>query len=89
MSSVSWLKQQQLKLAQRRDERSPARIWRQESGNRLIGELRNVQKSRMRHDGYASDSAVVNEDDDEDFWTIKSERVRRSAAQLVIIACIG
>ncbi|KAJ8687270.1 hypothetical protein QAD02_023064 [Eretmocerus hayati] len=61
---ASWLKQQQLKLAARRDERSPARLWRQESGNRMIGELRNVVRSRLRHDGYQSDSAVLDEDDD-------------------------
>ncbi|XP_023317164.1 tensin-1 isoform X4 [Trichogramma pretiosum] len=59
-----WLKQQQMKLAQRREERSPARLWRQETGNRMIGELRNVQRSRLRHDGYASDSAVLDDDDD-------------------------
>lgn len=65
---MSWLKQQQLKLAARRDERSPAKLWRQETGNRMIGELRNVQRSRLRHDGYASDSAVL--DDDDDVWTV-------------------
>ncbi|XP_023248314.1 tensin-3, partial [Copidosoma floridanum] len=75
----SWLKQQQLKLAARRDERSPARLWRQETGNRMIGELRSVQKSRMRHDGYASDSAVLDDrdddaddDDDDDAWALGS-----------------
>lgn len=64
---LSWLKQQQLKLAARKDERNPAKIWRQESGNRMLGELRSVQRSRMKHDGYASDSAVL--DDDDDVWT--------------------
>lgn len=34
----------------------------------MIGELRNVQRSRLRHDGYASDSAVL--DDDDDVWTV-------------------
>ncbi|XP_058794302.1 tensin-1 isoform X2 [Phymastichus coffea] len=67
---MSWLKQQQMKLAARRDERSPAKLWRQENGNRMIGELRNVQRSRLRHDGYASDSAVL--DDDDDVWTVNS-----------------
>ena len=67
---MSWLKQQQLKLAQRRDERSPVKIWRQETGNRMIGELRNVQRSRLRQDGYASDSAVL--DDDDDIWMVNN-----------------
>jgi len=65
--SLSWLRQQQLKLAARRDERSPGKLWRQETGNRVIGELRNLQRGRLRHDGYASDSAVL--DDDDDGWT--------------------
>ncbi|XP_046606965.1 tensin-1 isoform X10 [Neodiprion virginianus] len=65
---LSWLRQQQLKLAARRDERSPSKQWRQESGNRVIGELRTVQRGRVRQDGYASDSAVL--DGDDDTWTI-------------------
>ncbi|XP_046414077.1 tensin-1 isoform X10 [Neodiprion fabricii] len=65
---LSWLRQQQLKLAARRDERSPSKQWRQESGNRVIGELRTVQRGRVRQDGYASDSAVL--DGDDDAWTI-------------------
>ncbi|XP_015610038.1 tensin-3 isoform X4 [Cephus cinctus] len=67
---LSWLRQQQLKLAARRDERSPGKQWRQESGNRVIGELRSLQRGRLRHDGYASDSAVL--DDDDDTWTPSS-----------------
>ncbi|XP_011501349.1 PREDICTED: tensin-1 [Ceratosolen solmsi marchali] len=69
-NGMSWLKQQQLKLAARRDERSPTKLWRQESGNRMIGELKSVQRSRLRHDGYASDSAVL--DDEDDVWTVNS-----------------
>lgn len=64
---LSWLRQQQLKLAARRDERNPSKLWRQETGNRVIGELRSLQRGRLRHDGYASDSAVL--DDDDDMWT--------------------
>lgn len=67
---LSWLRQQQLKLAARRDERNPGKLWRQETGNRVIGELRSLQRGRMRHDGYASDSAVL--DDDEDTWLVNS-----------------
>jgi len=63
---LSWLRQQQLKLAARRDERNPGKLWRQETGNRVIGELRSLQRGRLRHDGYASDSAVL--DDDDDTW---------------------
>lgn len=63
---LSWLRQQQLKLAARKDEHSPGKIWRQERGNRVIGELRSLQRGRLRHDGYASDSAVI--DDDDDVW---------------------
>lgn len=59
-----------MKLAARRDERNPGKLWRQETGNRVIGELRSLQRGRMRHDGYASDSAVL--DDDEDTWLINS-----------------
>jgi len=55
-----------LKLAARRDERNPGKLWRQETGNRVIGELRSLQRGRLRHDGYASDSAVL--DDDDDTW---------------------
>lgn len=68
--SLSWLRQQQLKLAARKDERSPGKLWRQETGNRVIGELRSLQKGRLRHDGYASDSAVL--DDDDDGWAPSS-----------------
>ncbi|XP_033209424.1 tensin-3 isoform X2 [Belonocnema kinseyi] len=68
MDGLSWLRQQQLKLAARRDERNPSRIWRQEAGSRMLGELKSVQRSRLRHDGYASDSAVL--DDEDDIWTI-------------------
>ncbi|XP_048508217.1 tensin-3 isoform X12 [Athalia rosae] len=67
---LSWLRQQQLKLAARRDERSPSKQWRQESGNRVIGELRTIQRGRIRQDGYASDSAVLDGDDDN--WTVNS-----------------
>ncbi|XP_061939873.1 tensin-1 isoform X34 [Apis cerana] len=70
VDGLSWLRQQQLKLAARRDERNPGKLWRQETGNRVIGELRSLQRGRMRHDGYASDSAVL--DDDEDTWLINS-----------------
>ncbi|XP_015109702.1 tensin isoform X8 [Diachasma alloeum] len=66
VDGLSWLRQQQLKLAARRDERSPGKIWRQETGNRVIGELRSLQRNRVRQDGYASDSAVL--DDDDDIW---------------------
>lgn len=66
ISRVSWLKQQQLKLAARRDERNPSKLWRQESENRVINELRNLQRGRLRRDGYASDSAIL--DDDDDTW---------------------
>lgn len=59
-----------MKLAARRDERSPGKLWRQETGNRVIGELRSLQRGRLRHDGYASDSAVL--DDDDDTWTAGS-----------------
>ncbi|CAD1480293.1 unnamed protein product, partial [Heterotrigona itama] len=65
---LSWLRQQQLKLAARRDERNPGKLWRQETGNRMIGELRSLQRGRIRHDGYASDSAVL--DDDDDTWIV-------------------
>lgn len=34
----------------------------------MLGELKSVQRSRLRHDGYASDSAVL--DDEDDIWTI-------------------
>lgn len=62
---MSWLRQQQLKLAARRDERSPAgKQWRQDSGSRILGELRNVQRGLIRQDGYASDSAIIDGDDD-------------------------
>ncbi|XP_018407081.1 PREDICTED: tensin-3 isoform X9 [Cyphomyrmex costatus] len=70
IDGLSWLRQQQLKLAARRDERSPGKLWRQETGNRVIGELRSLQRGRLRHDGYASDSAVL--DDDDDGWTVNS-----------------
>ncbi|XP_063977368.1 tensin-1 isoform X3 [Diachasmimorpha longicaudata] len=70
VDGLSWLRQQQLKLAARRDERSPGRIWRQETGNRVIGELRSLQRNRVRQDGYASDSAVL--DDDDDIWILNS-----------------
>ncbi|KAK2585881.1 hypothetical protein KPH14_010470 [Odynerus spinipes] len=66
IDGLSWLRQQQLKLAARRDERNPKTIWQQETGNRVIGELRSYQRGRLRHDGYASDSAVL--DDDDDTW---------------------
>ncbi|XP_017788943.1 PREDICTED: tensin-3 isoform X2 [Habropoda laboriosa] len=66
VDGLSWLRQQQLKLAARRDERNPGKLWRQETGNRVIGELRSLQRGRLRHDGYASDSAVL--DDDDDTW---------------------
>ncbi|XP_043264663.1 tensin-3 isoform X9 [Colletes gigas] len=66
VDGLSWLRQQQLKLAARRDERNPGKLWRQETGNRVIGELRSLQRGRLRHDGYASDSAVL--DDDDDAW---------------------
>ncbi|KAK0162533.1 hypothetical protein PV327_006304 [Microctonus hyperodae] len=66
IDGLSWLRQQQLKLAARKDEHSPGKIWRQERGNRVIGELRSLQRGRLRHDGYASDSAVI--DDDDDVW---------------------
>ncbi|XP_043514775.1 tensin-3 isoform X11 [Frieseomelitta varia] len=68
VDGLSWLRQQQLKLAARRDERNPGKLWRQETGNRMIGELRSLQRGRMRHDGYASDSAVL--DDDDDTWIV-------------------
>ncbi|XP_020278246.1 tensin-3 isoform X5 [Pseudomyrmex gracilis] len=70
IDGLSWLRQQQLKLAARRDERNPSKLWRQETGNRVIGELRSLQKGRLRNDGYASDSAVL--DDDDDTWTPSS-----------------
>ncbi|XP_076679387.1 focal adhesion protein tensin isoform X3 [Andrena cerasifolii] len=70
VDGLSWLRQQQLKLAARRDERNPGKLWRQETGNRVIGELRSLQRGRLRHDGYASDSAVL--DDDDDMWTVNS-----------------
>ncbi|XP_011630707.1 tensin-1 isoform X9 [Pogonomyrmex barbatus] len=70
IDGLSWLRQQQLKLAARRDERSPGKLWRQETGNRVIGELRSLQRGRLRHDGYASDSAVL--DDDDDVWAVNS-----------------
>ncbi|XP_070149994.1 tensin-3 isoform X10 [Polyergus mexicanus] len=70
IDGLSWLRQQQLKLAARRDERNPGRLWRQETGNRVIGELRNLQRGILRHDGYASDSAVL--DDDDDTWVASS-----------------
>ena len=53
-----------MKLAARRDERSPSKLWRQETGNRMIGELRNAQRFRLRNDGYQSDSAILDDDDD-------------------------
>lgn len=61
------MRQQQLKLAARRDEKSPGRIWRQENGSRMLGELKSLQRGRVRQDGYASDSAVL-DDDDDDIW---------------------
>ncbi|XP_076762179.1 focal adhesion protein tensin isoform X5 [Xylocopa sonorina] len=70
VDGLSWLRQQQLKLAARRDERNPGKLWRQETGNRVIGELRSLQRGRLRHDGYASDSAVL--DDEDDAWAISS-----------------
>ncbi|XP_071635837.1 tensin-3 isoform X12 [Temnothorax longispinosus] len=70
IDGLSWLRQQQLKLAARKDERSPGKLWRQETGNRVIGELRSLQRGRLRHDGYASDSAVL--DDDDDVWGASS-----------------
>lgn len=70
VDGLSWLRQQQLKLAARRDERNPGKLWRQETGNRVIGELRSLQRGRLRHDGYASDSAVL--DDDDDTWVVHS-----------------
>nr|XP_034178412.1 tensin-1 isoform X7 [Osmia lignaria]XP_034178413.1 tensin-1 isoform X7 [Osmia lignaria]XP_034178414.1 tensin-1 isoform X7 [Osmia lignaria]XP_034178415.1 tensin-1 isoform X7 [Osmia lignaria] len=70
VDGLSWLRQQQLKLAARRDERNPGKLWRQETGNRVIGELRSLQRNRLRHDGYASDSAVL--DDDDDGWAVNS-----------------
>ncbi|XP_011693527.1 PREDICTED: tensin-1 isoform X11 [Wasmannia auropunctata] len=70
IDGLSWLRQQQLKLAARRDERSPGKLWRQETGNRVIGELRSLQRGRLRYDGYASDSAVL--DDDDDGWAPSS-----------------
>ncbi|XP_076242166.1 focal adhesion protein tensin isoform X5 [Calliopsis andreniformis] len=70
VDGLSWLRQQQLKLAARRDERNPGKLWRQETGNRVIGELRSLQRGRLRHDGYASDSAVL--DDDDETWTAHS-----------------
>nr|XP_012229574.1 PREDICTED: tensin-3 isoform X2 [Linepithema humile] len=70
IDGLSWLRQQQLKLAARRDERNPGKLWRQESGSRVIGELRSLQRGRLRHDGYASDSAVL--DDDDDTWAASS-----------------
>nr|XP_012140415.1 PREDICTED: tensin-like isoform X12 [Megachile rotundata] len=70
VDGLSWLRQQQLKLAARRDERNPGKLWRQETGNRVIGELRSLQRNRLRHDGYASDSAVL--DDDDDTWAANS-----------------
>ncbi|XP_012140415.2 focal adhesion protein tensin isoform X15 [Megachile rotundata] len=70
VDGLSWLRQQQLKLAARRDERNPGKLWRQETGNRVIGELRSLQRNRLRHDGYASDSAVL--DDDDDTWVANS-----------------
>ncbi|XP_017892052.1 tensin-1 isoform X13 [Ceratina calcarata] len=70
VDGLSWLRQQQLKLAARRDERSPGKLWRQETGNRVIGELRSLQRGRLRQDGYASDSAVL--DDDDETWAVTS-----------------
>ncbi|XP_015176306.1 PREDICTED: tensin-3 isoform X11 [Polistes dominula] len=75
VDGLSWLRQQQLKLAARRDEKSPKTIWRQETGNRVIGELRSYQRGRLRQDGYASDSAVL--DDDDDTW-IPSSLINQS-----------
>lgn len=56
-----------MKLAAKKDERNPAKLWRQEAGNKVIGELRAVQRNRLRHDGYASDSAVL-DDEVDDAW---------------------
>ncbi|XP_011630700.1 tensin-1 isoform X3 [Pogonomyrmex barbatus] len=79
IDGLSWLRQQQLKLAARRDERSPGKLWRQETGNRVIGELRSLQRGRLRHDGYASDSAVL--DDDDDVWAVNSASGQRSSSR--------
>lgn len=79
---MSWLRQQQLKLAARKDERNPSKIWRMEAGNRMLGELRNVQKSRLRHDGYASDSAIL--DDEDDNWTSSPISVQVSFNKSII-----
>ncbi|XP_012541862.2 tensin-3 isoform X3 [Monomorium pharaonis] len=79
IDGLSWLRQQQLKLAARRDERSPGKLWRQETGNRVIGELRSLQRGRLRYDGYASDSAVL--DDDDDVWTANSVSGQRSSSR--------
>ncbi|XP_043467307.1 tensin-3 isoform X5 [Leptopilina heterotoma] len=78
IDGLSWLRQQQLKLAARKDERNPSKIWRLEAGNRMLGELRNVQRSRLRHDGYASDSAIL--DDEDDNWTSSPISVQRTSA---------
>ncbi|KAK0159239.1 hypothetical protein PV328_010145 [Microctonus aethiopoides] len=81
IDGLSWLRQQQLKLAARKDEHSPGKIWRQERGNRVIGELRSLQRGRLRHDGYASDSAVI--DDDDDVWMpspVATHQIMRHAA---------
>lgn len=68
-----------MKLAARKDEQSPGKLWRQESGNRVIGELRSLQRGRLRQDGYASDSAIlddVDDDDDDDIiWTPDASQV--------------
>ncbi|XP_051158278.1 tensin isoform X4 [Leptopilina boulardi] len=78
IDGLSWLRQQQLKLAARKDERNPAKIWRLEAGNRMLGELKTVQRSRLRHDGYASDSAIL--DDEDDYWTSSPISVQRTSA---------
>ncbi|XP_076285014.1 tensin-3-like isoform X8 [Lasioglossum baleicum] len=80
VDGLSWLRQQQLKLAARRDERNPGKLWRQETGNRVIGELRSLQRGRLRHDGYASDSAVL--DDDDESWTPHSMSGQTQTRQL-------
>ncbi|XP_076644459.1 focal adhesion protein tensin isoform X12 [Halictus rubicundus] len=80
VDGLSWLRQQQLKLAARRDERNPGKLWRQETGNRVIGELRSLQRGRLRHDGYASDSAVL--DDDDESWAPHSMSGQTQTRQL-------
>ncbi|XP_076377361.1 focal adhesion protein tensin isoform X3 [Megalopta genalis] len=80
VDGLSWLRQQQLKLAARRDERNPGKLWRQETGNRVIGELRSLQRGRLRHDGYASDSAVL--DDDDETWMPHSVSGQTQTRQL-------